>query len=371
MKKIIIIEFVHYQYALTLTEFFKNDEIIYIFSSSINESIRKFNPIFNSKNIWIYEPNRIKTELNNLINKINKENPDLLCIDPIFDNFKEFAQISKKINSKILFTTHNINTWFKPSLRSINNLKEKIYKSQILKNVDYIAVEDFIYNHLKNNEKNLFNKYNFVYIPYTIYYGNVNKIKRNDDKIKIVLPGSIDKERRTYEDTVLVIRKLVNEGNNKFIFSFAGPAYGEYGNNIIKELEEIKELDNNIVIFYKDKPSPEEFRYEMESADIVLSTSTKYFYTLGTKEEIGKTKPTAAIHDMVSFVLPGILPKHLNIPKELISSSLQYETANDLYNAIISLLTNNKLEILKNEAKNNSLKYTPEEILKRNIITFL
>lgn len=371
MKKIIIIEFVHYQYALTLAEFFKNDDIIYVFSPSINESIKKFNTNFNSKKIWIYEPNKLKIELDVLINKINKENPDLLCIDPIFDNFKEFAQLSKNINFKILFTTHNINTWFKPSLRSIKDIKERKYKSQILKNVDYIAVEDFIYNHLKNSEKTLFNKYNFVYIPYTIYYGKVNKINRNDNKIKIVLPGSIDKERRKYEDTVSVIRKLVNEANNRFIFSFAGPAYGEYGNNILKELEKIKEINDDIVIFFKDKPSPEEFRYEMESADIVLSTSTKYFYTLGTKEEIGKTKPTAAIHDMVSFVLPGILPKHLNIPKELISSSFQYETADDLYNVIISLLNDNKLEKLKNEAKKNSLKYTPKEILKRNIISFI
>jgi len=371
MKKIIIIEYVHYQYALTLSEFFKNDEIIYIFSSSINKSIRRFNPNFNSKNIWIYEPNRLKIDLNNLINRINIENPDLLCIDPIFDNFKEFAQICKSVNSKILFTTHNINTWFKPSLRSLKDLKEKKYKAQILKNVDYIAVEDFIYNHLKNNEKTLFKKYNFVYIPYTIYYGKVNKIKKNDERIKIVLPGSIDKERRKYEDTIKVIRKLINEDNNKFIFSFAGPAIGEYGNDILNELEKIKEIDNNIVIFFKEKPSPEEFRYEMESADIVLSTSTKYFYTLGTKEEIGKTKPTAAIHDMVSFVLPGILPKHLNIPKELKSSSLQYQTADDLYNNIISLLNDNKLEELSNEAKKNSLKYTPKEILKRNVIKFL
>jgi len=369
MKKIIIIEFVHYQYALTLTELFKDSEIIYVFSETILNSLKRFQPEFNIDNVWIYQPNNLKNKYDELINRINSENPDILCIDPIFDNFKYFAEISKKVKSKIIFTTHNINTWFRPSIRGFRDFKEKIYKKRIINNSEFIAVEDFIYNYLKDKEPNLFNKYKFVYIPYTIYYGKVNKVKRSDNKIKIVLPGSIDKERRRYEYIINVIKKLVLE-TDKFIFSFAGPGIGEYGGNIIKQLEEINNKYSGSIIYFKEKPDPEQFRYEMESADIVLSTSTKYFYTLGTKEIIGETKPTAAIHDMISFVLSGILPSHLNIPEELKTSSMQYKNEDELYSCIKSLLDERKIQELKENAQNNSLEFTSEKILNKNIIKF-
>jgi len=365
MKKIIIIELVHFQYALTITSLFKDADIIYIFTPKILESLQKFKPDFNPSKIWVYDNKDLDKNIYELIERINNENPDLFFINPIFDNFKPFAQISKDVKAKKILTTHNINTWFRPSVKRLRDWKEKKYKKQIINNSDFIAVEDFIYAYLKNKEPKLFNKYNFIYIPFTLFSGEYNKIDRNDNKIKIVLPGSIDYERRRYETTLKVIKELFNK-TDKFIFSFAGPPIGEYGKNIVKELKFLKEkLPNNIVVF-DEQPKPEEFRYEMESADVVLSTSTKYFYTLGTKEEIGKTKPTAAIHDMISFVMPGILPAHLDIPNELKSSSQQYKNKEELLQCILNFEKEEFFNNQKNEALLNSNKFTPEKILEKN-----
>ncbi len=363
--KIIIIEFVHYQYALTLTELFKEHEIIYIFSSKINESLKRFQPEFQSDNIWIIEPEDLKSNVANIIDKINYKNPDLFCINPIFDNFKEFAQIAQNVKAKKILTTHNINTWFHPKVRSLKDYNEKKYKKQIINNCDFIAVEDFIYQYLKEYKTSFFNKYNFIYIPYTLYKGYVNKIHRNDKKIKIVLPGSIDKERRTYDLTISVIKVLLKQ-NSDYIFSFTGPVIGEYGNYIISELKKIKKEFPKNIIFFEKQLTPEEFKSEMESSDIVLSTSTKYFYTLGTKEEIGKTKPTAAIHDMITFVMPGILPSHLNIPEGLKSSSLLYNSEKELLNIFLKLNDSTFFNKLKLQAQKNSENFTPEKILERN-----
>jgi len=366
MKKIIIIEFVHYQYALTLTEIFKGNEIIYIFSNKIYDALKNFEPNFNSTNVWIYDNTQMKENIDEIISRINSVNADLLCIDPIFDNFQYFAKLVKKVKVKKLFTTHNINTWFRPKIKSIGNLKEKYYKKKIINNVDYIAVEDFIYQYITEEEKRLFSKYKFVYIPYTIFYPDrVNKIVRNNNKIKIVLPGSIDYERRRYE-TVIETIKTVFEISNKYIFSFAGPAIGEYGTRILKELKALKKMQPENIIVFENKPKPNEFRREMESADIVLSTSTRYFKGLGTIERIGQTKPTAAIHDMITFVLPGILPKHLRIPEGMRSSSLLYDNAKELTDIILGLDKGNKLSVLKKEAEKNSKKFTAKEIIKRN-----
>lgn len=369
--KIIIIEFVHYQYALTLTELFKGNEIVYVFSEKIKKSLKTFAPDFKPTEVWVYDNTILEDNVDDLIEQINSSGADLLCIDPIFDNFKPFAKLAKKVKIKKIITTHNINTWFRPTLRFIGSLKEKIYKRQIIENSDYIAVEDFIYQYIKEKEPKLFLKYNFIYVPYTIYHPNKNnKIKRNDGKIKIVLPGSIDYERRRYEITIEAIYKLFKIDSN-FIFSFAGPARGEYGKKILLELKKIEKKFNDNIIIFDQAPKPEEFRFEMESADIILSTSTKYFKGLGTVEEIGKTKPTAAIHDMITFVLPGILPQHLNIPKGLASSSISYDNSDELVDILLNLKTNNKIKEIQKKAEINSTNFSAEKIIERNPFSFI
>jgi glycosyltransferase involved in cell wall biosynthesis len=368
--KVIIIEFVHYQYALTLTELFKGNEIVYIFSKKIKDAIVKFAPGFNPTEIWEYEPQELEQNLSELISRVNNANVDLFCIDPIFDNFKAFARISKEVKAKKILTTHNINTWFRPKIRFIRSVQEKMYKKQIIDNADYIAVEDFIYQYLKEKEKKLFSKYNFIYIPYTIFYSDkVNKIDRKDNKIKVVLPGSVDYERRRYESTIEAIKKILKTNNN-YIFSFAGPAKGEYGERVLSELKRIKKENLDNIIIFENPPKPEEFKYEMESADVVLSTSTKYFTGFGTVEEIGKTKPTAAIHDMISFVLPGILPSHLNIPDGIKTSSLSYHNEEELLSCLLSLNDSSYLLKLKKQAEMNSRNFSAEKIIGRNPFSF-
>lgn len=369
--KIAIFEYVHFQYAFTITELFQGYDFVYIYSARIKKAMQEFNPDFKPQEEWIYEKEDLAKDYSQIIARLNSAKIDFICINPIFDNFKAFANIAKNTSAKKILTTHNINNWFRQKYRSPKGWKERKQKLKIIQYADYIAVEDFIYRYLKEDEPKLFKKYPFIYIPYTFFMGNnQRKYYPSKEQIKVVLPGSIDKERRRYESVLEAIPKLLGK-DSRYIFSFAGPILGDYGKNVQRKLEIIKKDFPSSIIFFQEKLKPEEFKYEMETADLVLSTSTHFFYGLGrTAEAIGKTKPTAAIHDMMTYQLPGLLPEHLKIPEKLNSSILSYTDAKDLFNKLLLFSNSDFLQQYKENAKQNTLEYTADKIKEQTSFLF-
>lgn len=361
--KIAILETGHFQYAITQTEVFAESEIVYITTSTTQKQITDYSPDFENAKFEIITS--IADDQKRIINIIEQNNIDLLLISPVFDSYAALNKIVKTINCTKVLTTHNINTWFNGRFWSPNSLKDRVNMRSIIKHSDYIAVEDFIYNHLKSTNHPYFQNHKFIYIPFTIFHeSKPRKYEKNDIKLKIVLTGHIDGDRRRYEDIIEVIKQFI--GKSELItFSFAGRAKGDYGVQIKHQLIDIQKKDPELVSFFENDSTTDDFRKEMETSDIVLSTSTKTFKGMGTLEYIGKTKPTAAIHDMMSYELPGLLPKHLKIPANLEGSVFNYSDVNELTKIINELISNKTiLSEYKAKAKENSLKFTAKEIRK-------
>lgn len=362
--KIAILETGHFQYALTQAEIFSECEKTIITTKEIKKDIIDYSPEFSNYDYVIIES--IATNENDIVNIIKKRQIDLFLISPVFDSYAALKRIVKKVECKKVLTTHNINTWFYGRFWSPNSYLDRVNMRAIINNCDYIAVEDFIYNHLKNTNDVLFKKHTFIYIPFTIFHeSKVRKYSKENTVLKVVLTGAIDGDRRNYEEVLEVIHYF-KKHNSKISFSFAGRAKGDYGISVQSKLREIKKLYPILVSFFEDDSTADMFRKEMETSDIVLSTSTKTFKGMGTMEYIGKTKPTAAIHDMMSYELPGLLPSHLEVPEKLIGSVFNYHSAQELITIIENLILNYiQLEDLKMKAKVNSLNFTAKEIRKQ------
>jgi|TARA_B110000879_G_scaffold211061_1_gene302660 hypothetical protein len=361
--KIAILETGHFQYALTQTEVFSECDITYFTTEEIRTQMIDYSPELLNKNYEIIKS--IASSYQSIIDKLNKDKFDLLLISPVFDSYSELRKIVKSINCKIVLTTHNINTWFNGRFWSPNSYKDRVNMRSIIKHSDYIAVEDFIFNHLKSTNHRYFQENSFIYIPFTIFHeSEIRKYAKEDDRLKIVLTGHIDGDRRRYEDIVEVINKFIGR-SDQITFSFAGRAKGEYGIQIKKQLIDIQNSDAKLVSFFEDDSTADDFRREMETSDLVLSMSTKTFKGMGTVEFIGKTKPTAAIHDMMSYELPGFLPSHLKIPTNLEGSVFNYNSISDLSEMINEILENRTLlKQYQDKAKENSLNFTATEIRK-------
>ncbi len=361
--KIAILETGHFQYALTQSEIFEGCEKIFFTLPHIKEDMHKYDPqLCNGK---FFSIDNIAKQEQNIIDICKSEKIDLLLISPVFDSYASVLAIVKKLDCKKVITTHNINTWFHGRFWSINSYLDRINMRNILKRCDYIAVEDFIYSHLKKSDPKKYNEYNFLYIPFTIFHEKKGrKYSKEDTRLKIVLTGFINKDRRRYEDVIEVINYFAQKKAN-ITFSFAGKPVGEYGLWVNKELDKANKYFPGITTYFSNSSTADEFRKEMETSDIVLSTSTKEFNGMGTTEYIGKTKPTAAIHDMMSYELPGLMPDHLEIPKNLEGSVYNFKNVEELKFILDELLHNpQKLIEWKDKAKLNSRKFTAKEIKK-------
>lgn len=362
--KVAIIEMDHFQYGLTQSEIFEEHKRIFFVSQEIKDNMLNYRAELCDGEFHVI--NNLEDGANTIIDICKKEHVDLVMLSPVFIHFNAVLTIAKNLTCKKVITIHNLNFWLNSRFRTPHYYKERQVKKEIVSLFDYVAVEDFIFNHLKNNDKELFNKHKFIYIPFTIFHSTKKTYSKENDLFKIVLPGSIHKDRRRYEDVVEVIKQFAKQKAN-ITFSFAGPAFEDYGLWVVSQLDEANKLCPGIASYFPTNVplTPDMFLKEMETADLVLSTSTKEFKALGTTEYIGKTKPTAAIHDMMSFQLPGLLPSHLVIPENLKGSVFNYEGVDQLKNILQEILDNpNLLTEWKTQAVINSNYFTAAEIRK-------
>ena len=363
--KVAIVETGHFQYALTQSEIFDEAEKLFFVHQHIKDEMLEYNSALCDGTWHVIES--LEKGKEEIIDVCNREQVDLLLFSPVFTHYRSLLSIVQQVKCPKVITVHNLNTWINGRFWSLNSYNDRVVMRKVLKACDYIAVEDFIYAHLKNNDTKLFNAYKFLYIPFTLFHEATRKTYvREDDRLKVVLPGGIEKDRRRYEDTITVINYFASIKAN-ISFSFAGRAFGEYGTQVQGKLDAANKTHPGIASYFteRDAIQPDLFRREMETSDLVLSTSTKTFKGTGTTEYIGKTKPTAAIHDMMSFELPGLLPAHLRIPTKLEGSAFNYDGPEQLQNILGDLLEKpGLLDTWKAKAKENSRHFTAAEVKK-------
>ena len=225
--KVAIIEADHFQYGLTQAAIFEGQELLFFVTQSINDKMHQYQPDLCKGRFFIID--NLTSGCDQIINVCREEKIDLLMLSPVFKGFEAVLRIAQEITCKKVITIHNLNFWLNSRFRTPGAYKERKIKQRIVKSFDYIAVEDFIYNHLKHHDKKTFEAYKFLYIPFTIYNENrTKKYSKTSDTLKIVLPGSIHKDRRRYENTIEVINHFA-KNNAEITFSFAGKALEDYG----------------------------------------------------------------------------------------------------------------------------------------------
>ena len=363
--KVAIIETEHFQYGLTQSELFEGEEKFFFVTKVMYDKMHEYNPALCNGKFHVISG--LDEEYDKVIDVCKEENIEVLLLSPIFKGFKGALKIAENLTCQKVITIHNLNFWLNARFRTHKYYKERKLKQKIVANFDYIAVEDFMFNYIRNNDKSLFKKYKFLYIPFTIFHKCVEKkFHKENNRLKIVLTGSIHKDRRRYEDVIETIHYFAKNRAN-ITFSFAGRPLEDYGKWVVSELDKANKIHPGIAEYFPIEGliTPDMFLKEMETSDLVLSTSTTEFKALGTTEYIGKTKPTAAIHDMMSFELPGLLPAHLIVPENLKGSVFNYAGADELKGILQNLL--DKPELLKDwkkQATINSTYFTAAEIRK-------
>ena len=306
------------------------------------------------------------------VQKICNEKIDLLFINTIQTLLMDIAHyIRFKPKSKMILTIHITNHWLKAKyafnikkiVRSIDaNICLFLIRRIILQkfdaiNVIYPPTRDYVLNST-NYKKKVFT------LPFN-FYDEDKKTKKTvkDDKLRIVISGKIEEFRRDYDLALDVFEKIFEKYNDKIFFYLLGKPVGRYGERIIKRCEKLKERGYNIY-YPAGFVSEEEYNQILLDSDIYFSPlKIRKIIDTGIEEIYGLSEGSAIPFEAIQNSRPLILPKEFKIIKELESSTVKYDSSDDLEYKIVDLIQNRKvLENLKEKAIENS-KYFSLEVL--------
>jgi hypothetical protein len=203
-------------------------------------------------------------------------------------------------------------------------------------------------------------------LPFTFYDKNKSRsIDKQDKKIKFVVAGAIEKQRRDYDLALDTFEKLFNKFPKDLSLCLLGGPIGSYGQQIIRRCKKMRKRGHDIQFFEEFVPEETFSKILMEST-VIFSPTRLETRGLGVIKEIyGISKASGVLSEAIQHGKPSIVPSELNIMKELRSSTLKYDSKEKLENIIENLIADRKkLEDIKKEGCKNSKKFSLDVLQK-------
>lgn len=281
----------------------------------------------------------IDEENGNYIEEINQylseHKIEMLILTTIETGFEDFNKLFSAYLGKKLVVIHNVNFWFKKKRRL------KIFREprnephvQILdmtKKLDAVIV---LNTGLINSVRRYSKKVKIIPFTTALLKDEKPGTLNFSDKMRIVVPGIIEKKRKDYHIVFELIKAI---GSENVALTLLGKPRDNYGQLIINEANRLKTQGFDIEYFLDYIP-PKKFNEEMERATIVVSPIKPYVSFAGIPEEYGRTKISGSIYDIIRFKKPGIIPYELRLSEELEDRFLRYKNLDDLVDKVNSLM---------------------------------
>jgi hypothetical protein len=297
---------------------------------------------------------------------------------------KYFAELLHfKANCSIVLFIHNVDDWFRLNplnllyrfFKSFKYPGQIIYKTKvcfiypfwkrrlvnkILNNGGKLAV---LNGHIKQELSKYIETKKIEVIPFSVYNPDIKDESSNNMYIRICIPGMVDMVRRDYISVLKIFEEEKNLFKDQFELEFLGGiAYDVGGDKVVKMADKLIEKGLRI-IYYDRKYIPlEEFDAKLSKANIILGNMN---VIINKYSSYGKTKESGIAYTMIRASKPGILPADYPMLIELQSSTLIYNSYEELKSILLKLANNRSiLKILTSEAQKNSLQFTPSNLLK-------
>ena len=297
------------------------------------------------------------------IHTINTAGYGYVFLCPIYNFYKEHYRFIKELTTLNILVVFNLNGWIYPTLSKLKWFWPSFYKRKILKLIKWIAIDEHFHDHaIKLGCKN-----NILHIPSLLYDEEyVSKRPPVKPPVKIIVPGSIHKERRDYE-VVLAALEIALAKRQDFEVVFLGDPIGEYGKEIQKKAEELnKKFNKPIIHTYQNEYNDAEFLRQIVLGHFLIAPVLPEFDLDGITEVYGTSKSTGSCFDILAYAIPGVFPSWLSVNKRFDSSTLRYKNANDLSEIILDFVEHpEKIEKLRANSLINSSYYTVENVRSR------
>jgi hypothetical protein len=366
--KITIFETEHFEGAFPVIKLFDKpgNEITVVTSE---ETYKRFADLFladTNRYKWAILPTGGKFRFfYSFYKNLKRQKPDLLYINTISNNHMLYALVLSLAGvSKVVLTVHDINCLFES--RFSWRFRQAIIhwgKRWLLKQVDeFNVVSDTMTPYLQEKAKG---KPTHV-IPGAVFEGRQSQ-QSVGDIVRLVVPGSLDKRRRDYEQ-VFTLAAIADKEKLPVRIVLLGGYPDEYGKSILQRAAGYTQ----IVAYNTHIVDQAEFDEKIDAAHFVFIPSVIDTKICGDiPETYGLSKSSGNMFDVIKHAKPFIVPAGLTISSQLQTSCFKYDTIND----IVDFLKKTRAEPQEynrwqKEAFNNSSNYTIEKVREGNISLF-
>jgi hypothetical protein len=370
--KIAIFETEHFEGAFPVIKLFDmpgNEVTVY----TSPETYKRFKDLFGEnagRFNWAILPagNRIRF-FYSFYKNLKNQKPDILYINTISNNHLLYAFVLSRLSVKrVVLTVHDINCLFE-SRPSLNFRKAMIHrgKKKLLRQVDeFNVVSDTMIPYLQTKAKQR-KTHN---IPGSVFENNYSPQPVND-LLRIVVPGSLDKRRRDYEQ-VFQLAAIADEEKISLQIILLGGYPDKYGKAITERGNGFISDHCKIITYNAEVVDQEEFDRQMDAAHFVFIPSVIDTKICGNiPETYGITKSSGNIFDVIKHAKPFIVPAGLAISNNLRLSCFKYQHLRDVPAFLKSFITSpEKYDHWQILAFENSQDYTIEKVRERNVSLF-
>jgi hypothetical protein len=273
---------------------------------------------------------------------------------PIYTQFKP--------KCKAILVMGRVTDWFEPEIqvqilrnfcnRSYRCLIPYVFAKRILPIYDAVVVHTIPFKEYLERHGY---KRNVYVLPYAIYEKPEYEIlKSNNDRVKFLVTGSLERIRRDYEGLLNAFEIVWNSGFENAELTLLGRPEDKYGIKIMSRAKSLRNRGYKIKYFYKYIPE-DIYNNEVCSANILINPVRPEMYAHGMF--------MSGLVEAIRHAKPGVYPTSFYVPTELSSSSLFYDKIEELHDLLLNTFLKNR-QTLENLSQNAILNTEPFSLQK-------
>lgn len=299
-----------------------------------------------------------------------KHRLDIFYLNTISNNHLFYAWVIGLLRiPRVVITVHDINCLFKShwSLQ-VRPLIHHIGKKALIKRInEFNVVSDTMVSYLRETTQGQKLVHN---IPGAVFEREQFSLTISG-YIHLVVPGSLDKKRRDYQQ-VFELLKAAEAIRLPLHITLLGGYNDDYGKSIIQQATDLKTVYTKIIVFDTNLVHQDEFDEQLDYAHFIFIPSViNTAICFDIPETYGISKSSGNIFDVIKHARPFITPQPLRVSATLESSCFRYTSIDHLAGFLHGLFHNkddysNWLE----RALANSKEYTIVRVREGNATLF-
>ncbi len=271
--------------------------------------------------------------------------------------------------ARVILTIHDVNCFFqKGSFSDWKQLMKWTSRKLLLRETEGLnVIAETMIAHLRTQVNN---RVPLFHIPGAVFEHVVAPLTVQD-KIRLVVPGTIDKRRRNYDD-VFLLCELLEEAALPVEIILLGGYNGNYGKAIIAKARHWNAQFTSIKSY--DTPLIPQAEYDrvMQQAHFLFCPVEVHTKICGNVTEVyGISKSSGALSDAVRHAKPVILPEAYKITSSMQQACFRYKTLNEITDLMYKIFREAPAYQLWQE---NALRYakwfTIQQVRERNLTLF-